>query len=248
MSTQSESPSWAQALLSKPSISIRQGLAWGFTEPTEESSVLVLTAPSSSYVDIRFALEGNPTSPDNLNFWAFAGTCEMGVSKNLGLKCTAHGKWSHPIDSMGLFDAVDEGDMFLLDNGDAMEIGTMENPKSGKVELYKEYWTLPSPAPRTTSPAIVAKTEDGGKGMIVRVGDYAQAIYQSKDGKQFWVERWTRDADGGNWSKDSRSNTVEQEGGELDLPSVWASDDGRKDGEETVANGRTWKVVEVYHG
>ncbi|KAJ9631672.1 hypothetical protein H2203_000071 [Taxawa tesnikishii (nom. ined.)] len=237
-----EQPTWAKALLATPSILTRRGLAWGYAEPTEESSVLVLTAKSSSYVDIRFANEGDPTSPENPDFWAFAGTCDMSLVP--GLACTAHGKWSHPIDSMGLFDNVDEGDMFLLDNGDAIEIGTLENPKTGKVELYKEYWTSPTPEPRTASPAVVAKTEDGGKGMIVRVGDYCQGLYQSADKKQFWVERWTRDGAEGKWTKDKRSNTAEQD--EVDLPSVWAANDSRKEGDETQAKGRTWRVVEVH--
>lgn len=172
------------------------------------------------------------------------GGSETGDLKS-GFQCTAHGKWAHPIDSMRLFDAVDEGDMFLLDNGDVMEIGTMENPKSGEVELYKEYWTAPTPAPQTMKPSVVVKTEDGGLGIIVRIGDYCQGIYQSKDGEQFFVERWTRDvqAGHGNWTKDSRSNTGKDDS-KCDLPIRWTFQDGRKSGDHTEVNGRTWKVTE----
>lgn len=245
--------SWVNELLSKPSFSTRHGLAWGYADQTEASDVLVLTSRNSTYVDVRFALTGKPTSPTDPHFWAFAGTCETTVGgiedSNLtsGFECTAHGKWAHPIDSMKLFDAVDEGDMFLLANGDVMEVGMMRNPKSGLVELYKEYWAVPAPKPRSVTPSVVVTTEDRGKGIIVRVGNYCQGIYQSSDGELFWLERWAREGGTGDgkWIRDHRSTTRTGEV-ESDLPTLWTVDDSRKTGDEVKANGRTWKVTEVY--
>lgn len=244
-------PSWVNDLLSKPSISTRRGLALGYADPTEESDVLVLTSHSSTYVDIRFALSGNPTSTTNPSFWAFAGTCETKVGGtegklSSGFKCTAHGKWAHPIDSMTDFDAVDEGDLFLLANGDVMEVGMMWNPKSGTMEMYKEYWTAPTPKPDRVTPSVVVVTEDGGKGIIVRVGDYCQGIYQSSNGQEFWLERWTVKGEV-EWIKDQRSNTPRGKKESI-LPTAWSVDESRKVGDETNANGRSWKVTEVYNG
>lgn len=167
-----------------------------------------------------------------------------------GFECTAHGKWEHPIDSSRDFDAIDEGDMFLLQNGDVMEIGTTENPETGKVQLYKEYWTSPSPKPRTMRPCVVAEIKGtiagagaDGKGMIVRIGDYVQGIFQTEEQSgEFWVERWLRSTDrqAEGWIKDDRSNTTE----EL-IPIIWATGEMRKLGDKITCKERNWEVVEV---
>src|SRR5271170_5285351 len=111
----------------------------GYGSPYEDTSTLVLTAPSGIFVDVRFALTGNPTTDPA--FWGFAGqsTTTFPPSGPVSMPYMAHGRWDHSIDNKGS-GISDEGDMFLLPNGDCMEVGQMANPQ-GKIELYKEYWT-----------------------------------------------------------------------------------------------------------
>ena len=254
-------PSWAKNLLSKPSISVRRGIAWGFEEPFEESCVLVLTTPTGLYVDIRFAKTKMSDSSSSSIHWAFAGTSEMKIQPGAlttshegesidavsvpGFPCMAHGKWNHEVDSDRSFSSTDEGDIFLLANGDSIEIGEMTNPRTRKTEMYKEYWTSPTPAPRTLEPCIDARTNSiETKGFIIRIGDYLQAILQS--GPVLLVERWTRMSDQPDaWMKDSRSNTRDEDA-DIDLPSLWVADDKRQLGDHTNSNGRTWKIIELH--
>lgn len=223
--------------LSNPSISVRKGIAWGFSEAQEDTSTLVLTSPKAYYVDIRFSLEGDPTSGSA--FWAFAGTCEHTVSKSL--PCTSHGKWAHPIDSQNS-DAADEGDMFLLQNGDNVEVGIMQNSKTGNQEMYKEYWTSPY---SNLAPCVVIKTLGTWEGIIIRIGDHCQGILQENALRRLYLERWVRsdDEDNGTWLKDWRSNTGADE---LDviLPCMWAATGRRIVGETIETQGRTWEVIE----
>lgn len=253
-------PSWATALLSRPSISVRRGIAWGFDDPTEDSDVLVLTSESGLYVDIRFAKASRPQT--NAINWAFAGSCEMTVSAGAmtalngtqsqddpvsGFPCMAHGKWDHVIDSDPTFTGVDEGDIFLLANGDSIEIGTMVNPKSGKQEMYKEYWTAPKPAPITLNPCIAA-IMDGpdDKGFLIRIGDLLQGIARS--GSDMWLERWSRShGNEGSWDKDPRSKIGDDQE-DVMIPSMWIAEDRRRLGDRLQAKGRTWEIVEVYDG
>lgn len=168
----------------------------GFSPPFEDTSTLVLKSTQSGFVDIRF-----PTQPDmsrplcsNPSFWAFSGTSTTTFAPEdkpeaPPMPYSAHCVWKHEIDSKGP-GIGDEGDMFILPNGDCIEVGMMANPSTQRVELYKEYWTTPEPAepgsrgeqlPRT--PCVVAKTLEleparNGSGVVIRVGDYCQGIVQ----------------------------------------------------------------------
>ena len=230
-------PDWQRALLSKPSISVRRGIAWGFNQAYEDTSTLVLTSTSSHYVDIRFSLKGDPTS--GASFWAFAGTCETSVSGTL--ECTGHGKWAHPIDSQNS-SAIDEGDIFLLQNGDCMEVGVMKNPATGEKQLYKEYWSSPY---ANRSPCVVGITTGKIEGMVIRVGEHCQGILQEKSSGKLFVERWTRSNDTveGKWLKDGRSNT-DTEQVEVILPCMWAAGGERSKGDVITAKGRRWEIIE----
>jgi len=119
---------------------------------------------------------------------------------------SAHCVWTHEIDSKEP-GVGDEGDMFLLLNGDCMEVGMMENPKTGKVEMYKEYWAgrdveLGSESGEVKKrPCIVAKTAlldrfqgmlRDGSGVVIRVGDYCLGIVQHGGEEGVFVERWVR--------------------------------------------------------
>ena len=252
-------PSWATDLLSRPSISVRRGIAWGFDDPTEDSDVLVLTSESGLYVDIRFAKANGPQT--NAINWAFAGSCDMTVSPGAvtalngaqsqddpvsGFPCMAHGTWDHVIDSDPTFTGVDEGDIFLLANGDSIEIGTMVNPKTRKEDMYKEYWTAPRPAPITRNPCVAAKMDGpDDKGFLIRIGDLIQGI--ARFGSDMWLERWSRShANNNSWDRDPRSKSGDDQK-DVMIPSMWIAEDRRRLGDRIQTNGRTWEIVEVYH-
>ena len=253
-------PSWATDLLSRPSISVRQGIAWGFDDPTEDSDVLVLTSESGLYVDIRFA-KANGSQKDTAVNWAFAGNCDMTVLPGAmtaltgpqsqddsvsGFPCMAHGKWDHIVDSDPTFTGVDEGDIFLLANGDSVEIGIMPNPKTGKKEMYKEYWTAPKPTPSTLNPCVVARMDGPDcEGFLIRIGDFSQGIVRS--GSDVWLERWSRSHSKDDpWDRDPRSKLGNDQGS-VAIPSMWIVEDRRRLGDRIEVKGRTWEIVEVYH-
>jgi hypothetical protein len=187
-------------------------------EPYEDTDTLVLTSTNSGFIDIRFPLQrelGKPIASDP-SFWAFSGTSSTTFIEKNGIEMpySAHCVWKHDIDTKGP-GITDEGDMFVLANGDSMEVGLMQNPNNGKVEMYKEYWT--SPAAESTSPlmpCVVARiketpaepqtpadaTQTGSGGLIIRIGGYCQGIMrqlpaegdgQSGQGEAILVERWT---------------------------------------------------------
>jgi hypothetical protein len=184
-----------------------------------------LTSAKSTFIDIRFPKKrafGRPIAEDP-SFWAFSGksTLEFITSDDPTvpvLPYSAHGAWGRDIDSKG-GDVVDEGDIFMLPNGDCIEVGMMENPATHKVEMYKEYWSVPSPAsPSRTEtelsrfPCIVARELSSdqragvgavpkGSGAVIRIGDFCQGVMRqqpvsetgaSSDGNAVWVERWVR--------------------------------------------------------
>lgn len=127
----------------------------------------------------------------------------------MAMPYSAHCVWVHEIDSKGRQPA-DEGDMFLLPNGDCMEVGVMRDATNKSVEIYKEYWTGPDVVPGSgglrKSPCVVARTvlpptevQDRAldvSGVLIRVGDYCQGILrhvQKEKGKyEVWVERWVK--------------------------------------------------------
>ncbi|EXJ81028.1 hypothetical protein A1O3_07316 [Capronia epimyces CBS 606.96] len=205
-------PRWKKAFLEKPSISIRKGIAWGFSPPYEDTSTLVLTSPNAVFVDIRFPLQPDSSRPltGNPAFWAFSGTSRTTFSPDtseVSMPYSAHAVWAHEIDSKGS-GISDEGDMFLLPNDDCIEVGMMQNPQTKQVELYKEYWSTPPAEPGSgdlrRSPCVVARTLElgvhraarNGSGVVIRVGDYCQGIVQQceHDGspRGVLVERWQK--------------------------------------------------------
>lgn len=239
------------SLPSKPLISTRRGIAWGLAPRSEDSSVLVLTSPQRYYVDIRFALDGEPTAAP---FWAFAGQVTytqlpgLGDEEPVGIR----GEWNHPIDSMGNTEGVDRADLFLLDNGDQIEVGLLENPETGKEDRFMEYWTRPksSNAKASTtengetgdSRCTVAILEEGDKtiGIAIRVGNYAQGIQQSAESAcGVLVTRYSKESgESGDWKKDPMNNDQEDK-----IPLQWLLQD-RKVG-DTKSGGAAWRVVET---
>ncbi|EOO02749.1 hypothetical protein UCRPA7_1715 [Phaeoacremonium minimum UCRPA7] len=245
-------PAWAKTLLSRPMIEVRRGLSFGYDPPTEKSSVIALTAPSGKNVDIRFSMAADsfsataPWASSLFDGYATAGvaraTLPIGTESCVPYECCAHVTWEHTIDSSCQFD-TDGADMYLLGNGDVMEIGTMAD-KEGKVKMFKEYWTKPDPDAKVR-PCVVAEAEGlrGEKGMIIRIGEYCQGIYQG--GESFWAERWQLSQDDNIWQKHEKSKSS-PEGSEY-LPCLWLVEDGRKLDDVVDVSGGKWRITEAVY-
>ncbi|KAF2653195.1 hypothetical protein K491DRAFT_780483 [Lophiostoma macrostomum CBS 122681] len=239
-------PPWAKQLLKRPLIEIRRGLSLDYDPPFENSSVIALTAPSGKYVDIRFRLAHKEESSVKKESEHFAGYATAGTATAIlpigsttcePYECTVHVKWEHPIDSSASF-ATDGADMYLLANGDTMEVGVMEI--DSKIRMFKEYWTTPKHC--ESSDYVVVETpaskDDETKGMAIRMGNYCQGVLQTAT--DFWVERW--ELNNCDWTKDARSNTGQ---GDDILPCKWMVQDMRKVGDKTAIDAYTWEVIEA---
>lgn len=245
-SDQSRMPSWAQTLLKRPLVEIRRGLSFGYDAPKEESSVVALTVPSGRYVDIRFQLneEGSGSGIKKSNDFPGYATAGMsftrmpqGTETCLAYESTINVQWEHSIDSSKTFD-TDGADMYLLSNGDTMEIGYMM--LDGEWKMFKEYWidgTAPNPS-YVAMELNYSVNDPSEKGMAIRVGGYCQGILQNNS--RLWVERWQIDSTGG-WKMDSRSVVTE----DTVLPCQWSTAEERKLGDTIELAGRVWKVVET---
>ena len=115
----------------------------------------------------------------------------------------------------------DEGDMFLLSNSECIELGQMLNPGSGKIEMYKEYWTsVPfeafsngqdegttklSEKPR----CLVARTVEGqqAKGLVILLGGYWQGVL--RESEHFACTRVRYQPEKDCWEMDPRSSRSE---------------------------------------
>ncbi|CAE6332311.1 unnamed protein product [Rhizoctonia solani] len=172
----------------KATASIRLSLAW-VPEPApvpDEENVLVLTAPTGQYVDIRIKLPSTESStassqlsetpindPSNVPrsstlSWGFAGIASR-TPDGKG------GRWSRIVDSRAaIIDAdqeVDEGQEETLPNGDTKETGTMDGKE------YIEVWRTLDVG---SSPEVwVSEKKDAG--MIVRVGEWAQGVVRNNN-------------------------------------------------------------------
>lgn len=239
-------PAWARTLLKRPLIEIRRGISFGNDPPAEDSSVIALTALSGKYVDIRFQgslpadeQHGSTTSNDLPGF-ATAGLCIPHMPEKgrncPAYECCVYVSWEHPIDSSRSF-KTDGADMYLLGNGDIMEIGVM--PIRGELQLFKEYWIWPDTTSATFLVMETVGTDCNDKGMLVMINGYCQAVLQTDD--HFWMERWHAE-ESKEWVRDGRSNTTEA--GEV-LPCKWAVLQPRILGDRVTLQGRIWEVTEV---
>jgi hypothetical protein len=257
-----------------PSISARRGIAYGYSAPYENTDTIVLTAPSGRFVDLRFPLANSHASqaPESVSsdarppaLWLFSGISTSTVPQAGDFPAWPHAKhcvWMHEIDSKGR-GIEDEGDMFDLPNGDAMEVGFANG------QLYKEYWT---DSEDVLFPCVVAEivaheasekvssAEERGRGRLVRVGNLCQGIVETMDDAGALdgcvrAERWKHStaADGQQgWLRTKLWDDHNDKSSHNDHSSVydWLLDGNeKKAGVEYTENveasrSHTWRVVE----
>ncbi|KAI5457427.1 hypothetical protein BGZ63DRAFT_408166 [Mariannaea sp. PMI_226] len=233
------------------SISIREHIRWLPDEASEPTSTIVLTSPGLRFIDLRiFRPEGvegawsgqeDALPLDRLD-WGIAGNSSSwhrddGKGGQI-LRC----QWRHWISSRTTNpeSAADEGDMFPQETpGLTLEVGSMENPATGKDTPYEELWRDADPAPTTTSAArcvvLQFQSETGARGSVIRLGQYCQGI--RRDGERVSVERWEFD---GGWKR-----TIKMGDGELPCEMVLDDKLAVKVDEEVKVGSEVWKAVEV---
>ncbi|KAI9051308.1 hypothetical protein LZ554_005409 [Drepanopeziza brunnea f. sp. 'monogermtubi'] len=198
--------------MSKPFISTRKFIKWGDAPAGEDTDTLVLTTAGKHFVDIRIYLPRTASEPclpassplpiSRLE-WGFAGTSNptpAAYAADGTLATPAHTVWTHWVDSRTTAETRDEGVMYPQASGETMEYGAMINPASGKEETYEECWVDLDAGLVDGEDGLqswVLRTEDaekGIRGVMVRVGRYAQAVLR-RGGGEFGVARWVwRDA------------------------------------------------------
>lgn len=145
-----------------------------------------MTSPRKHYVDTRILLPTDSTGTLTTIDWAFAGTSSTTPATD---DKPAHTVWTHWVDSTTPDgEAVkDEGDMITLANGNTVERGEMVNPKTGKMERYEESWADIRPIGESFGWVVKAQGE-GARGMVVRIGGFAQAVLRRRS--EVGIKRW----------------------------------------------------------
>lgn len=130
--------------------------------------------------------------------WAFAGNSRAKPQEGHenGMSLLSHTVWDHWIDSKSNNPGVDEGDMWLQEDGDVLERGKQKNPDTGEETTYEELWhdleVIPLGDKRNRS-SVVMRTDDQQKdvrGMAVKIGGWCQGILKTRN--DLTVERWER--------------------------------------------------------
>ncbi|KAF2009770.1 hypothetical protein BU24DRAFT_428641 [Aaosphaeria arxii CBS 175.79] len=230
--------------------------------PSEPTSTLVLTSPSSTFVDLRILkplqdgdhLLPNQGGPMHRVEWAFAGTSTSATipgREDEEIPVT-HSTWRHDIDTRFLLHEaipVDEGDMYDLGSGRALEFGHAFNEHLGHEVAYEEMWadlSIEPVFPHTTMKVCcVLKLDDKegrAKGVIVRLGQFCQGLLRKGEG---WViERWEfEESEGGGAVGGSWKRTVRV--GDMFLPCAVAfKREGVQVGTTVEVDGGTWVVDE----
>lgn len=134
-------------------------------------------------------------------------------------------------------------------DGTTLETGRMVNPATGKETDYEELWrdepvqTVPvlSGSQQGGLICVVLELRDdnnpGKRGMVVRLGQYCQALV--RDGNEVMVERIKWDGDEGRWVRLVKI-------GEGEPPTEWAAYFGHEAvvEDEVKVGGDVWRVVE----
>lgn len=176
-------------------ITTRAGIQWNDNIICEPTSTIVSTV-NEHYVDIR-CLEDHTTSliPGFPFDWVFFGRI-------------VEGEFIHEVDSRyidALVSSPEQAEIYLLPdvadhvenepNGDEIETGKMLNPKSKKIEKFKEIWRPIEPwkGPELTSSqtpqynnkhsVVLEVDDDNFKGKIIKVGNWSQGVLLEKSKK-----------------------------------------------------------------
>ena len=210
--------------------------------------------------------------------WAFAGTLKTtkptpkpkGKSDNDNDNNIdapdSHNVWTHWIDSSEKDpDQVDEGDMYNLPNGDVLERGENVDSETGKVQIYEELWrdldveTIPGEGRRVCTVLQVENAEEGIRGLIIRVGGYAEGL-MSERGKGVTAERWQWfDSEASNQLGDGYGRAANEMGeyggwvrtarlgdGAMPCTKLFVDSDVVREGEIIRFGRLDWRVVEKY--
>ncbi|KAK8194183.1 hypothetical protein M8818_007371 [Zalaria obscura] len=253
----------------EPSISVREYICWKSTPDTpgtpatEPTSTLVLTSAGRRFVDIRiYKPRDGSDEPDLPNEggpltrldWAFAGTSSSQPypqqQQHASQGPTSHSKWTHWVDSRteDPTAVVDEGDMYAQPDGvHALEVGSMVNPDTGKMQQYEEFWRderaelAGDGGGKGKRACVVLTLEDeaaGARGVVVRVGQWCQGILKVKG--EVTVERWGWvGGEKGGWKRVVRL-------GRMFLPCALAFEVGRVvEGSKVSYGDYRWTVTEV---
>lgn len=220
----------------------------------EPTSTVVLTSQTSHYVDVRIykdLCQKEIDRKDKIHSlaiveWAFAGTSS--TTEDLsgpGDAKPRHSVWEHWIDSKSDNPQPDEGDMWPQNNGDVLERGTQVHPVTGLQTVYEELWgdlQVEKVGEEKDRVSIVLKVEDdeaATRGMVVRVGDWCQAILKSRGA--LTIERWRWIKTTNNWERLVKI-------GSGDLPCAIACNSQMVREEGTIVCGDLkWTIIEIFN-
>lgn len=223
----------------------------------EQTSTLVLTTPSSHFIDIRvyrditqpndpclFLPSGTTTARLE---WAFAGTSSSQMVEDQSGNPVRVCRWEHWVDSrvaLGAEPQDDSGHMYELEDGTTLEKGVMKDTSTGQQTPYEELWKdmpIEATAADGSKVSILARMEgaQNSRGIIIRVGRWVQGILV-KDG-EVSVERWK-------WHEESGKFGCAVRIGRHNVPCFIAFDDESKFeiGKSLELDGMVWKVLEKY--
>ena len=188
-----------QAQQQPADISSRVWIRWGDGEPYENTTTLVLTTPSQTFIDIRVLQSSSQTTIGeqiidvSLLEWAFSGIATTEYRDGI-----CHKTWTHHIDSRSAYGAeppIDEGDMYPEPDGVlCRERGRMVNPETGEMSDYEEMWetieahTTGSDTRKWCLVATTSAPEHKARGMLIRIGQFVQCLLIVDD--EVNVERW----------------------------------------------------------
>lgn len=164
----------------------------------------MLVSKEGHFVDTRIykpPLGGAGAQPATLQ-WAFAGKTDLNQRDAMAASSQEAMlvKWKIWIDST-LPDARSGAEDVMYywhePNGGLIQKGTIEDPESGESTDFEVLWapiaTIPYEVPGGPT-SVVFKFQDraeGGKGLVVRVGNWCQGLL--KVGGQTTIERWVWD-------------------------------------------------------
>lgn len=176
---------------------------------TEPTSVLVLSAPSGLFVDVRLTLnqpipgissdphtlpseisQARPFQPGSdfkaLEF-ANAGQATYSTPSQEDAPpgtIRKRGKWTHWCSTEISEAGYDTGDVLVRDDGSVLETGTMAHPESKQMTPYYEVWVDEKPVFAPQEPGAKKRTK--GSHVIIRCEDEERQIR----GMIAWVGRY----------------------------------------------------------